>query len=183
MRDSRHEILHFWFEETEPAQWFQKNETFDAQLRDRFLQTYTMARDGLCDDWKQNAEGCLALILLLDQFPRNMFRDAPEAFATDGKALVAAKFTIARGYDQVLPFARRRFVYLPFEHSENLSDQKRSVQLFETMADEDPLSLEYARRHMRVIEQFGRFPHRNKILGRDSTPEEEAYLATPGAGF
>jgi uncharacterized protein (DUF924 family) len=183
MRDSRHEILHFWFAETEPAQWFQKNEAFDDEVRHRFLATYKMARDGMCDDWKQNAEGCLALILLLDQFPRNMFRDRPEAFATDGKALVVAKFTISRGYDQVLPFVQRRFVYLPFEHSENLADQKRSVQLFETMEDEDPLALEYARRHLKVIEQFGRFPHRNKILGRDNMPEEDEYLAQPGAGF
>jgi uncharacterized protein (DUF924 family) len=183
MRDSRHEVLHFWFDETEPAQWFQKNETFDAQVRERFHTIYAMARDGLCDDWKQDADGCLALCIVLDQFPRNMFRGSAEAFATDGKALVAAKFTIARGYDQVTPIPRRRFIYLPFEHSENLQDQKRAVQLFETIADEDPLSLEYAKRHMQVIEKYGRFPHRNKALGRENTPEEEAYLATAGAGF
>lgn len=183
MRDSKAEILHFWFEETEPQLWFQKNETFDARVRDRFLTIYRLACDGLCDGWKQDAEGCLALCILLDQFPRNMFRDRPEAFATDGKALLVAKHAVAKGFDQMLPVIRRRFLYLPYEHSEDLQDQKKCLELFARIKKEDPVGYEYALRHLQVIEQFGRFPHRNAILGRDNTPEEDAYMARPDAGF
>ena len=183
MRDTKEEILHFWFVESKPSQWFQKNDTYDNQIRDRFMVTYNMARDGLCDGWNTEADGCLALCLVLDQFPRNMFRGQPESFATDAKALLVAKYAIAKGLDQLLPAERRRFVYLPFEHSENLTDQKRCVALFETIKDKDPLGLDYALRHRAVIEKFGRFPHRNAILGRENTPEEEEYLAQPDAGF
>ena len=177
MRDTKEEILHFWFEETEPVQWFQRNETFDSQITDRFLVSYEMAQDGLCDGWNRDADGCLALCILLDQFPRNMFRDTPRAFATDDKALLIAKHTIRQGFDQVLPPIQRRFIYLPFEHSEKLPEQKRSLELFKTMQAEDPLGYDYAVRHYEVIEKYNRFPHRNKILGRENTPEEEEYLA------
>lgn len=183
MRDTKEEILHFWFEETHPAQWFQKNETFDQQVIDRFLVSYEMAEDGLCDGWVSDADGCLALCILLDQFPRNMFRGKARSFATDGKALLVAKQTIAKGYDQVLPPIQRRFIYLPFEHSEKLGDQRRSVELFETMKAEDPLGYDYALRHYDVIKRFGRFPHRNKILERENTEEEEEYLARVGTEF
>jgi uncharacterized protein (DUF924 family) len=183
MRDTKEEILSFWFEETRPSQWFQKNEEFDGQIRDRFHVSYKMARDGLCDSWNIDAQGCLALCILLDQFPRNMFRDSKQAFETDGKALLVAKHAIAKGYDQLLPPVKRRFIYLPFEHSESLNDQKRCVELFESIKDEDPLGYDYAVKHLEVIERFGRFPHRNKVLGRKNTPEEQEYLASPDAGF
>ncbi|MDH5723206.1 MAG: DUF924 domain-containing protein [Alphaproteobacteria bacterium] len=183
MRDTKQEVLSFWFEESQPAQWFQKNEAFDADIRDRFLTSYEMAARDMCREWTKEADGVLALCLLLDQFPRNMFRDTPKAFETDDKALLIAKESINKGLDFLLVPIKRRFVYLCFEHSENLSDQKRSVQLFETMKDDDPLGYEYALRHYEVIEKFGRFPHRNKALGRKSTEEEKAYLKLPGAGF
>jgi len=182
MRDTKHEVINFWFVETEPQLWFQKNETFDARIRDRFLLTYEMARDGLCNAWAQDAQGSLALCILLDQFPRNMFRDDPRAFATDDKALLFAKQAINKGFDQVLAPEQRRFVYMPFMHSEKLSEQKRSVELFKTMIEEEPLSYEYALKHLKVIEDFDRFPHRNKALGRETTPEEQVYL-DQGGGF
>lgn len=183
MRDTRKEVLKFWFEETDPSLWFQVNESFDATIRDRFLLTYQMARDGLCQSWGADAEGALALCLVLDQFPRNMFRDSAAAFATDEKALMVARGAVSRGFDKILAPIKRRFLYLPFEHSEELSDQRRSVALFAAMKDQDPLGYEYALRHEAVIEKFGRFPHRNAVLGRQNTPDEEIYLAAPGAGF
>lgn len=183
MRDMKQEVIHFWFDETAPQLWFQKNESFDQTIRERFSVAYDMAARGLCQHWASDAEGALALCLVLDQFPRNMFRDTPAAFATDERALLCAKQAISKGFDQILSVPKRRFLYLPFEHSENLSDQRRCVALFEKIRDEDPMGYEYALRHLKVIEEFGRFPHRNAILGRTSTSEEEAYLAQPGAGF
>lgn len=176
MRDTKQEVIKFWFEETQPQQWFQKNPDFDAHIKERFKTSYEMARDGLCSDWTKDAPGCLALCLVLDQFPRNMFRGTPASFATDEQALLVSKQALHRGYDQVLSPIKRRFLYLPFEHSENLADQKKSVSLFETMKDDDPLGYDYAVRHKDVIERFGRFPHRNAILGRESTPEEIEFL-------
>lgn len=183
MRDTKSEILHFWFVETDPSLWFQKNEAFDERIRDRFKVTYEMAADGLCNNWAKDADGALALIVVLDQFPRNMFRGTGKAYASDSKALICAKQAIHKGFDQVLTPEKRRFMYLPFEHSENLSDQKRSVELFKAMEDVDPLGYTYALRHYDVIKKFSRFPHRNEALGRDNTPEEEEYLQQAGAGF
>ncbi len=182
MRDTKQEIIHFWFVETEPQLWFQKNDAFDSRVRDRFLVTYEMARDGLCDAWVNDAHGALALCVVLDQFPRNMFRGRPEAFATDEAALLCAKRSVSKGFDQILAPEKRRFLYMPFMHSEKISDQKRSVELFKSMIDLEPLSYEYALKHLKVIEDFGRFPHRNAILGRQTTPEEQAYLDA-GGGF
>lgn len=183
MKDSQKDILDFWFEETSPQQWFQINPEFDAALAERFSEAYEKARDGLLDDWRQNADGCLALCLLIDQFPRNMFRQSKQAYATDSKALVVAKYAVSKGFDQVLPPVKRRFLYLPYEHSENLNDQRSCLAFFEKMKKEDPLSYDYALRHFQVIEEYGRFPHRNKILERMNTPEEEEYLARPDSGF
>lgn len=183
MKDSQQEILHFWFVETDPSLWFQKNEAFDAQLRERFLLNYEMARDGLCDSWMQDADGCLALCVLLDQFPRNMFRGQPESFATDDKAILVARHAITKGFDQLLSPQKRRFVYLPFEHSEKGAHQRRSLELFALIREDDPIGYDRALRHYRIIEKFGRFPHRNKILGRDNTPEEEEFLAHPPTEF
>lgn len=183
MKDSAQDILDFWFEDTQPAQWFQINPDFDAAITERFSDAYDKAARGIFDDWKTDPEECLALCILLDQFPRNMYRNTPKAFATDGKALVIAKFALSKGFDQVLSPLKRRFLYLPFEHSENLNDQRKCVELFEKMKKDDPLGYDYALRHLKVIEKYGRFPHRNKILSRMNTPEEEEYLAQAGAGF
>lgn len=183
MKNFQKDILNFWFVETQPAQWFQVNEEFDAAIKARFFEPYEMAARGEFDEWQKNADGALALCILLDQMPRNMFRNTPKAFETDKKALVIAKFAISKGLDQVLSAQKRRFVYLPFEHSENLNDQRRAVELFEKMKEDDPLGYDYALRHLKVIEDYGRFPHRNKILGRENTPDEEEYLAQPNAGF
>ena len=183
MKDIQKDVLDFWFVETQPKQWFQVSEEFDETIRERFSEPYEMAANGQFDDWQNDADGALALCILLDQMPRNMFRDTPKAFDTDKKALVVAKYAISKGLDQVLSPIKRRFLYLPFEHSENLNDQRRCLELFEKIKADDPLGYEYAQRHIEVIEKYGRFPHRNKILGRENTPEEEEYLAQPGSGF
>ena len=183
MKDFQKDILDFWFVETQPQQWFQVNEEFDRTIIARFSEPYEMAARGEFDDWQKNADGALALCILLDQMPRNMFRGTPKAFDTDKKALIVSKYAISKGLDQVLPLQKRRFIYLPFEHSENMNDQHRCVELFEKIKEDDPLGYEYAVRHLDVIEKYGRFPHRNKILNRENTSEEDEYLAQPGAGF
>jgi uncharacterized protein (DUF924 family) len=183
MRDTKQEILHFWFVEAQPAQWFQINPDFDQMIRDRFLATCEMASDGVCDRWAEDAEGALALCIVLDQFPRNLFRGDARAFATDDKARRVASLAIRNGFDQVLAPLRRRFLYLPFEHSEDPEHQARSVSLFASMREDDPMGYEYALRHQDIITRFGRFPHRNSVLGRESTEDEMAYLNQPGSGF
>jgi uncharacterized protein (DUF924 family) len=182
MKDTREEILSFWFTETTPAQWFQISTEFDELVREKFLDHFLWAGKGYCDDWALSADGALALLLTFDQFPRNMFRGTSKAYASDDKALNIAALSIERGFDQIFIPLKRRFFYLPFEHSENIYDQHRSVELFGKMKDDEPMAFEYAERHLRVIEQFGRFPHRNEILGRESTPAEIAYLKEYG-GF
>ena len=183
MNDSQKDILNFWFKESQPQQWFQKNPEYDELIRSRFLEVYEIARQGALDEWKNDADGVLALCLLLDQFPRNMFRDTPQSFAADDQALLIAKYALSKGLDQVVSPQKRRFVYLPFEHSEKLIDQKKSLELFETLKLDDPLSYDYALRHYKIIEKYGRFPHRNTILGRDNTPEEDEYFSNGGVGF
>ena len=183
MESLQKNILNFWFKETEPKQWFETNAIFDQLIRDRFGKAYEDAAKGVYNDWQATAEGVLALCILLDQFPRNMFRGKPEAFASDDKALMIAKAAIEKGLDNPMSAQQKRFIYLPFEHSENMQDQKHSVELFETTKDVDPMGYEYAVKHLEVIEEFGRFPHRNKILKRSNTAAEEVYLAQPNAGF
>lgn len=178
MRDTKYEINHFWFEELEPQQWFQSTHEVDEEIRHRFSVNYEMARDGLCKNWAIDAEGALALIIVLDQFPRHMHRGTPEAFATDQDALLIAKEAVHKGFDQVLEPVKRGFLYLPFQHSEVLSDQKKSVELFGAMADDNPAGDMYAKRHFVPIDKFGRFPHRNEILGRESSEEEIEFLKT-----
>jgi uncharacterized protein (DUF924 family) len=188
------EILDFWFGRPQGneaeygkrrAVWFVKNPEFDQEIQTRFRADYEEAAAGKLDDWKESPQGCLALILLFDQFPRNMFRGDPQTFATDSQALSVAQHAIAQSFDQELIPVQRWFMYLPFEHSENLEHQYRAVELFRQLGD-DPDSLDvlsYAIRHRDVIERFGRFPHRNKILGRPSTPEEAEFLKQPGSSF
>jgi uncharacterized protein (DUF924 family) len=176
MRDTKLEVLKFWFEESVPAQWFQRNDVYDKEIKSRFLCTYDMVMKDMCRDWAREPEGILALCLVLDQFPRNMFRDTPKSFEADEKAVSIAKDAIYKGFDKILPPIKRRFIYLPFEHSEKLTDQEKSLELFAGMKESDPMAYEYAQGHYNIIRKFGRFPHRNKILGRESTAEEKAFL-------
>ena len=183
MRDTKKEVLRFWFEETQPVQWFQKNDSFDADITERFMVTYDMARKDLCTSWTKDADGVLALCLVLDQFPRNMFRGQAKAYETDDKILLIVKEALHKGFDQLLSPVKRRFIYMPFMHSEEIEEQKRSITLFETMKEDDPISYDYALRHFKVIKKFGRFPHKNEILGRTSTAEERKHLEHSDSGF
>jgi len=183
MKDLRKEILDFWFVETAPRQWFQVNEDFDAQVKAGFEDVYERVAAGANDAWQNDSDGALALCLVLDQMPRNMFRGTPKAFETDKKALIISKYAIAKSLDQVHSAQKKSFIYMPFMHSENLSDQRRAVELFEKTKEQNPMGYDYAQRHYKVIEEFSRFPHRNEILGRESTPDEQAYLERSDSGF
>ncbi|MDJ0738029.1 MAG: DUF924 family protein [Nostocaceae cyanobacterium] len=186
------EILNFWFgQPDEPGYgkprkiWFSKKPEFDEELQTRFFTDYQKAATGYLDDWRDTPESCLALILLLDQFPRNMFRGTADAFATDWEALSVAQLTVARRFDREMLPVQRWFIYLPFEHSENLEHQNLAVSLFQQLQnDPDSAScIDYAIRHRSIIERFGRFPHRNAILGRASTPDEQEFLQEAGSSF
>jgi uncharacterized protein (DUF924 family) len=180
------DILAFWFGDdpaTQRDEWFEKSVDFDTSCA-RFGAAIRAARSGAFDHWAATPRGALALIVLLDQLSRNVFRDAAEAFAADARALAVARRAIEIGFDTVLTPVERMFLYLPFEHSENLTDQDESVRLSETLrAALGDDSVDYAYRHRDVIQRFGRFPHRNAALGRISTDAEAEYLAQPGAGF
>jgi len=190
-------LLQFWFgDRTRPdygnyrKAWFIKNADFDEQLRQQFLSDVEQAAAGKYDDWKQLPEPAVALLLLLDQFPRNIYRGEPKSFASDDKALTVAQLLVDSGMDKTLIPAQRFFVYLPFEHSEVLAHQNRCVALMTALNEDFPDleeglkgGLDYAIRHRDIIEQFGRFPHRNEILGRQSTPEEVQFLQQPGSRF
>jgi len=187
------DILAFWFGRPgEPgfgqprSEWFRKDAAFDEEIRSRFLPGVEAALAGELTAWADDRQGMLALLILLDQFPRNLFRGEAKAFAGDPQTRRLAETALDRGWDKSLTAVEKVFVYLPFEHSESLADQERSVALFSALAAEHPGSdgfFNYARRHHEVIARFGRFPHRNAALGRLSTPEETTYLAQPGSGF
>jgi len=177
--DSAKGVLHFWFGE-HPKDWFVKNTAFDAEIRKRFLALHEQAAAGRLAHWADGARGCLARIILLDQFPRNMFRGEARAFATDARARVAARAVLERGWDRQMSRSEQLFAYLPFEHSEALEDQDLSVELMKDFEEEQR---RYAERHRDIIRRFGRFPHRNGILGRQSTPAESEFLKQPGSGF
>jgi len=185
------DILEFWFGSADTVGkarqvWFIKNSEFDQTIRIRFQDDYQQAAAGKLEHWQQTAPGCVALILLLDQFPRNMFRSDPRAFATDLQSQAITQQAIARGLDQELPALQRWFLYIPLMHSENLAYQRQSVELFRQLKDVEPetaSAFTYAVRHLKVIERFGRFPHRNQILNRTSTPEEVKFLKQPGSSF
>jgi len=160
--------------------WFKGTPQFDASLREAFLADYEAGAVGKLRSWEALPEGALALVLLLDQIPRNIFRDTPRAYAADAAARAAADRALARGFDRLVPEAWRRFFYMPFHHSENLADQRRSAALFDGLPgqrDRRGSLRRYGRPYVEVIARFGRFPHRNAILGRASTPEESAFLA------
>lgn len=193
MRD----ILEFWFRSAGDPEhgrlrkiWFTKNAAFDADIRDRFLNDHEHAASGAYDAWVTTPEGALALLILLDQVPRNLFRGQARAFATDAKAREIARQALAAGLDRRLGPVQRLFLYLPFEHSEYLGDQQRVVALFEGLpvtpefpAEAHAEIVDYGRRHLAIIARFGRFPHRNAALGRPSTAEEQAFLEQPGSSF
>jgi len=192
MHDTAQAVLTFWFGapgspehgQSRP-EWFRKDPAFDDAIRDRFGEAVAIALAGGFGEWCGTAHGSLARILLLDQFTRNIFRDTPRAFAGDERALATAEDAVARGFDRELAPRERWFVYMPFEHAESVDSQHRSLEFFGALAREmnDDGTLVWARKHAEVIFRFGRYPHRNAILGRASTPEEEAYLREPGAGF
>lgn len=171
------EVLDFWFSEETKSRWFASTPVFDARVREVLGPAYRRAVDGDLDAWRDAREGRLALVILLDQIPRMIFRDTPQSYASDIAALALARLCLQRGDDVALPAHddRRTFYYLPFMHSEDLDDQRRSVELYETYGPEAGLT--WARRHRDTIARFGRFPHRNKPLGRQSTPAESAFLA------
>ena len=169
------DIVEFWWRAGRKA-WFTQSDAFDAHCRD-FLGAHEAAAAGALDGWIDVADSALALTLLLDQFPRNLFRGSPRAFATDGKARETARAAITRGFDLMVDPTLRLFFYLPFEHSEVIADQDESVRLFAARSPDD---LRFAEHHRDIIRRFGRFPHRNALLGRISTPEEIAFLDSGG---
>lgn len=178
------DVLSFWMAPAIRPLWFKKDAAFDAEVKQRFEALHDQAAAGRLSQWQNTPEGALALLLCLDQFPRNMYRGTPRAFETDAKARLVADWAVDRGFDLHFKDEQERlFFYLPFEHSEDLDDQHRAVELCRQRCPKDPEILRYAILHRDVIEKFGRFPHRNAILGRRNTPEEEEYLKQPGAGF
>ncbi len=186
------EILDFWFGPPSAPyfgrhrpEWFRKNADFDAEIRRRFLEEHEAALAGTRCGWESTPRAALALVIVLDQFPRNMFRDNPRSFAADAAALGVARRMVDQGFDRLLSPIERCFVYLPFEHSEDLATQRRSLALFEGLRFSSDCSsnIDYAYRHYEIIARFGRFPHRNAVLGRPSTAEEGEFLRQPGSGF
>jgi uncharacterized protein (DUF924 family) len=186
------EVLDFWFgQEGDPEygqfrnEWFRKDPEFDARVTRQFADLYEEAAAGNLDGWREEAESCLALVIVLDQFPRNMFRGDGRTHAEDDRALVASKYAIEHTLDRELRAFQRMFLYMPFMHSENVEDQGRSVELFERLAGEAgaPDVVSYAVAHRDIVVRFGRFPHRNEILGRKTTPEEAVFLTTEGSSF
>ncbi len=171
-------VLAFW-RDAGPEKWFSKDAAFDAEIARRFLPTYEAAAEGRLTSWEDSPQGALALLIVLDQFPRNMFRGSARTFAADPLAREVAARTIARGFDQQFAISERSFFYLPFEHSEALPDQERCCALFRATGDAE--LLKWAELHADIIRRFGRFPHRNAILGRATTAEERAFL--DGGGF
>jgi uncharacterized protein (DUF924 family) len=169
-------VVAFW-KDARPARWFAKDTEFDRVFRERFLRDHEAAARGELMQWQSSAEGALALVILLDQFPRNAFRDTPRMYDTDAMARKVANTAFSAGYDQAMPKDLRKFFVLPFAHSEDLADQDRAVALARRTGPDD---LAHAEHHRDIVRRFGRFPHRNKILGRETTPEEKEYLEHGG---
>ena len=189
------DILDFWFSERVKPFWFKKDAEFDREIQNKFLATYNLAAADELNHWKNNSYAILALIILLDQFPRNMFRDSPQAFATDEQAVQLTKYALQQKCprlpgactqslgvnDRDLCIEKRQFLYMPLMHSEKSADQQQSVDIFAKLGKKD--YLKYAIAHQEVIDRFGRFPHRNIILGRESTATEIEFLTQPGSSF
>jgi uncharacterized protein (DUF924 family) len=175
------EVLKFWFEETRPEQWFKKDAAFDAAVRNRFFDLHGQLALGSQEEFLGDGLSALAAVVVFDQMSRNMFRDTPAAFASDAVALSLAQAAIARGFDRGFSKAERMFLYLPFEHAEDSGAQARCVELMASL--NDPELTKWATDHQGIIDRFGRFPHRNAILGRRSTREELEFLDQPGSTF
>ncbi|MFC5743097.1 DUF924 family protein [Dyella tabacisoli] len=185
MLPTAQDVLKFWFDPASQAHWFARDDAFDEQIRTSFGAALEAAHAGALDDWARTPQGWLALLILLDQFSRNCHRNDPRAFAADSHAQALAMAGIERGDDVALEPHQRMFAYLPLEHAEDMHLQRRSVALFTALSEQAGFEnlLDYAQRHYDVIARFGRFPHRNAVLGRIHTPAESEYLAQPGAGF
>ena len=186
------DVLNFWFGAPGSAGhgnrrevWFKKSELFDRDVRRRFSTLHAFAADGRLAAWDTAPRALLASIIVCDQFPRNIFRDDPRAYSTDDRALTAAQRMVERGWDTQCAPLERQFVYLPFEHAEDAAMQARSLELFGRLAEDPALAdlPQWARKHADIIARFGRFPHRNAVLGRESTPEEIEFLKQPGSSF
>ncbi len=173
------DILDFWYADDIRVQWFHATQALDERILREYESVWNQARRGELDTWRQTAEGCLALAIILDQFPLHMFRGLPAGFATEAQAIEISRWAISQGYDLQLQKNQVAFLYMPLMHSENMEDQNLSVGRFEAVGLED--NLRFARHHREIVEQFGRFPHRNAILGRDSTEDELRWLASDGA--
>lgn len=185
------DVLELWFSDRARTLWFDKNDAFDAEIRDRFGTLVDEAIAGKHGDWAATSDGALALVIVLDQFPRNIFRGSPRAFSGDARAREIAGIAIDKQLDRQQPLDRRAFFYLPYQHSESLEDQNRSIELYKKWVEEHDAAgrksaeedMVYADRHHEIIRRFGRFPHRNATLGRESTPEELEFLAGPRSSF
>lgn len=175
------DVLHFWFDEATPEQHFKNDAAFDAGIRARFGETHQAAARGELAAWRDTPKGRLAEIIVLDQFSRNLFRDDARAFATDGMALVLAQEALRAGADRAIPATRLAFLYMPFMHSESRMIHAEAERLFRHSGLEDNYKFEL--KHKAIIDRFGRYPHRNRVLGRASTPEELAFLDQPGSSF
>jgi uncharacterized protein (DUF924 family) len=173
--DGIQDVLEFWFSDDARAAWFHSSPAFDQTIRKRFGELFARAATGALGSWQTSAEGCLALCILLDQMPRNMYRGDPRAFATDDQALAIAEHALAQGFDRTLAAEQKQFLYLPFMHSENLANQLRALALFESGGM--PENCRFAEEHVAIIRRFGRFPHRNAIFGRPNTEAEAEYLS------
>ena len=175
------EILKFWFEEIDRSLWWLKNDDFDQLINERFSEIHARAISCELFEWRKTAEGRLAEIIVLDQFSRNMFRDTPLSFANDSLALILSQEAISVGADKELSSIQRSFIYMPFMHSESLRIHEVAIDLYKTNGIQS--NLEFEIKHKEIIERFGRYPHRNRILGRASTAEEIEFLNQPGSGF
>lgn len=175
------DIINFWFTEIDPKLWFKKDQEFDQLIRDRYGNLHHLATQAELFSWRTSPEGRLAEVIVLDQFSRNLYRDSPVAFASDPLALVLAQETVSLGLDLQLEPEKRTFLYMPYMHSESLLIHDQAVRLFTALGRES--NLDYENRHRAIIEKFGRYPHRNKVLGRQSTVPEYEFLTQPGSSF
>lgn len=175
------QVLTFWFEELQPGQWWKKDPELDEQIRERFTPLHRQAMAGELFSWRKTASGSLAEVIVLDQFSRNIYRDLPASFAADPLALALAQAAIDKGFDAQLAPERRSFLYMPYMHSESGIIHNEAVRLFTALGNQN--SLDFELRHKEIIDRFGRYPHRNAILGRQSSPEEIAFLQQPGSAF
>lgn len=175
------QVIHFWFNEIDSKYWFKKSPEFDLLIKTRFSKTHAQAAAGELFHWRENPKGRLAEIIVLDQFSRNIFRDTPKAFETDNLALTLAQEAIKIGADRSLTQQEKLFMYMPYMHSESKIIHKEAVKIFTELGAKG--NLEYELAHKKIIDQFGRYPHRNNILGRNSTPEEVEFLKGPNSSF